>query len=213
MTPRKTTKTEEEKVKTTRAKKVQVVAEEATQTPVAEEEVSVDTAINADLDETDAQGAEKYYESVGRRKTSIARVRLYTKKSTDSEIGDARALIWIKPAFEHGKPLKKKETEGFDGKPYFEYFQDVELQNVVEAPLKKLKSLTRFKATVVVSGGGISGQAEAVRHGLSRALTMFDENFSKKLKKASYLTRDPRAKERKKPGLKKARKSPRWSKR
>ena len=64
-----------------------------------------------------------------------------------------------------------------------------------------------------VSGGGSTGQAEAVRHGLSRALILFDDNFRKKLKKSGYLTRDPRKKERKKFGKKKARKSPQWSKR
>jgi len=73
--------------------------------------------------------------------------------------------------------------------------------------------LTRFKVTVVVHGGGIAGQAGAVRHGITRALTDFDQNFKKKLKKAGFLKRDPRAKERRKYGLKKARKSPQWSKR
>ena len=73
--------------------------------------------------------------------------------------------------------------------------------------------MTRFKVTALVNGGGLNGQAEAIRHGISRALVMFDDNFSKKLKKATYLTRDSREKERRKPGLKKARKAPRWSKR
>ena len=79
--------------------------------------------------------------------------------------------------------------------------------------LKKLKSTNRFKVTVVVHGGGKSGQAGAIKHGIARTLVDFDQNFRKKLKKSGYLTRDPRAKERRKYGLKKARKAPRWAKR
>jgi len=87
------------------------------------------------------------------------------------------------------------------------------LQQIIELPFTKLKSENRFNGTVKVSGGGIAGQAEAVRHGVSRALILFDVNFRKKLKKAGYLKRDPREKERRKFGLKKARKAPQWSKR
>jgi small subunit ribosomal protein S9 len=96
---------------------------------------------------------------------------------------------------------------------YREYFSNKMLQAIVESPLRKLKSVNRFKATAKVSGGGLSGQADAIKHGLSRALVLFDLNFRKKLKKAGFLTRDPRAKERRKYGLKKARKAPAWSKR
>lgn len=137
---------------------------------------------------------EKYYEAVGRRKESIARVRLYTKKAADI-ISEERVLITI------------------NGKDYHEYLTDVSLWEVVEAPLKKLKSINRFKVTVVIHGGGKSGQADAIRHGIARTLVKFDQNFRKKLKRAGYLTRDPRAKERRKYGLKKARKAPRWAKR
>lgn len=137
---------------------------------------------------------EKYYEAVGRRKESIARVRLYTKKATDV-VEEERALITV------------------NGKGYRDYFSDATLWEVVESPLKKLKSANRFKATIVVHGGGKSGQANAIKHGLARTLVDFDQNFRKKLKKSGYLTRDPRAKERRKYGLKKARKAPRWAKR
>lgn len=137
---------------------------------------------------------EKYFEAMGRRKESIARVRLYTRKSTD-QIFEDKALIQI------------------NGQDYTEYFTDRNLHLVVESPLRKLKSLSRFKATVKVSGGGTAGQAGAIRHGLAGALVLFDNNFRKKLRKSGFLTRDPRAKERRKPGLKKARKAPRWSKR
>lgn len=139
-------------------------------------------------------GKEKYFQSVGRRKESIARVRLYTKKSTDT-VEEEKALINV------------------NGKDYRNYFSDVNLWNVVESPLRKLKSLNRFKATVVVHGGGMRGQADAIKHGIARALVEFDLNFRKKLKKSGFLTRDSRIKERRKYGLKKARKSPQWQKR
>ena len=138
---------------------------------------------------------EKYYEAVGRRKESTARVRVFTKKSTDVQISEDKALVEV------------------NGKSYQDYFKAIPLQNIVESPLRKLKSINRFKATVKVSGGGIHVQADAIKHGLSRALVLFDTNFSKKLRKAGYLTRDSRAKERRKYGLKKARKAPQWAKR
>jgi small subunit ribosomal protein S9 len=138
--------------------------------------------------------SEKYFEAVGRRKESIARVRLYTKKATDPT-NEEKALVIV------------------NGKDYRDYFSDADLWGVVESPLKKLKSMNRFKVTVVVHGGGKSGQAGAIKHGISRTLIDFDTNFRKKLKKSGFLTRDSRAKERRKYGLKKARKAPRWAKR
>ena len=142
-----------------------------------------------------AKGPEKYYEAIGRRKEATARVRVLTKKATDKQAFEEKAIITI------------------NGKPYFEYFNNAKLQGVVEAPLKKLKSLNRFKATVMVRGGGMAGQADAIKFGFSRALVLFDINFSKKLRKAGFLTRDARVKERRKYGLKKARKAPQWAKR
>jgi len=163
---------------------------------VVEEQVVSQIEIQPELKENKlANGPEKYYESVGRRKESTARVRVFTKKSTDNQASEEKALIIV------------------NGKPYFEYFRTPQLQSVIEAPLKKLKSLNRFKATVKVSGGGTRGQADAIKFGLSRALVLFDPNFSKKLKKAGFLTRDARVKERRKYGLKKARKAPQWAKR
>lgn len=134
----------------------------------------------------------KYYEAVGRRKTAIARVRLFTASPSQSVV-EGNLII--------------------NNKPYKEFFPTLELQNTIEAPLKRLKSLNRFMVTVKVKGGGLSGQAGAVKHGLARALILFESNFRKKLKKAGFLTRDPRKKERKKYGLKKARRAPQWSKR
>lgn len=128
---------------------------------------------------------DRYYEAIGRRKTSSARIRLFTK---------GQGII-------------------VNDKDYKEYFPTDILQRIAEASLKKMKSLDRFKISVKVSGGGLKSQAEAIRHGTARVLVIFNADFKKRLRRAGYLTRDPRMKERKKYGLKKARKSPRWSKR
>jgi len=131
--------------------------------------------------------SEKYIEAIGRRKTASARVR-------------------ITPA--------PKQTYEINGKNLETYFPTKELQmSAVESFTESKLSETKFKVTVVVTGGGISGQADAVRHGTARALIEWDKELRGKLKKAGLLKRDPRAKERRKFGLKKARKSPQWSKR
>jgi small subunit ribosomal protein S9 len=127
----------------------------------------------------------KYYEAVGRRKTAIARVRLFTR-------GDKAFLV-------NDLPLEK-------------YFPS-QLKAVIEAPLIKMNIADRFRITALVKGGGTNAQAEAIRHGIARALVMFNLDFKKRLKKSGYLTRDPRMKERKKPGLRKARRAPQWAKR
>ena len=129
--------------------------------------------------------SEKYYQAVGRRRTATARVRMYTKGVGYS----------------------------VNGKDYKQYFTLLGLQRIVEAPLRKMKSLERFRVEAKVTGGGSHAQAEAVCHGIARALIVFNLDFRKRLKRAGYLKRDPRQKERKKFGLKKARKAPRWSKR
>jgi small subunit ribosomal protein S9 len=133
-----------------------------------------------------AKKTEKYYEAVGRRKTATARVRLYTK-------GDKEFMV--------------------NGHPFGLYFKGAEFKNVVESPLVKMNCTDRFRVTAVVKGGGVNAQAEALRHGITRALVLFNADFKKRLKKSGYLTRDPRMKERKKPGLKKARRAPQWAKR
>lgn len=154
-----------------------------------------ETLLAVPTEPSEEKNQEKYYAAVGRRKSAIARVRIYTKKSTDEANSEDRPLITV------------------NQKDYGDYFSEKEQKEIVESPLKKLKSSNRFKATVRVSGGGMTGQAEAIRHGLARALILFDLNFAKKLKKSGYLTRDPREKERRKYGHKKARKSPQWAKR
>ena len=133
-----------------------------------------------------ASKPDRYFEAVGRRKTATARVRLFTR-------GEKQFLI--------------------NGKPYQEYFTIVGDQETSTASMKKMKCLDKFKVTVIVKGGGRNAQAEAVRHGTARVLVDFNNNFRKRLRKAGYLTRDPRMRERKKFGLKRARKSPQWAKR
>ena len=144
-------------------------------------------------DQKDALNKKKrYYEAVGRRKTSVARVRLWTVH-----------------------PSESAESGNFtiNGKKHTEYFLTPELRCMSEMSLRKMKSFNRFQVSVVVKGGGISSQAEAVRHGIARSLVKFDFNFGKKLRRVGFLTRDPRMRERKKFGLKRARRSPQWSKR
>lgn len=159
----------------------------------AEQEDLKDTE-NQLLKEDDTKSAakqKKYYEAIGRRKTAIARVRLFTIKPFEGD--DGKAII--------------------NGKQYKEYFPIADAQQIIEASLRKLKSLNRFEVEAKVKGGGIKAQAEAVRHGIARALVIFNPDFRKKLKRAGYLRRDPRMKERKKYGLKKARRAPQWQKR
>lgn len=100
-----------------------------------------------------------------------------------------------------------------NGKKMQEYFPYFEQQEVVMAPLKALAKDKDLDFSVKVAGGGSKGQAIAVQLGIARALLKWNEDFKKTLKSLGFLTRDPRIKERKKPGLKKARRAPQWSKR
>ncbi len=128
----------------------------------------------------------KYTEAVGRRKTSTARVRIIPSDKTNILVND---------------------------KNHNEYFKTIELQNTAIESLTKTLPEKSFTVTVKVNGGGINGQAEAMRLGIARALDAFDSELRATLKKEGFLTRDGRAKERRKFGLKKARKAPQWSKR
>lgn len=134
---------------------------------------------------------EPYIEALGRRKTARARVR----------------LIHLQ------KQATLKDVFVVNEKPYIDYFPTAELQAIITSPLKLTSTLSKFKILVKTSGGGVRGQAEALRHGISRALIKFDESLKTSLKPTGFLTRDPRMKERKKYGLKKARRAPQWSKR
>lgn len=127
-----------------------------------------------------------YLYAVGRRKEAIAGVKLH-------------------------KNGKGKIT--VNGKLYSEYFPTEELGEIVSSPLKSVGQTDKVDIEAKVLSGGKRGQAEAVRLGISRALVQLNINFKKNLRKAGYLTRDPRAKERKKYGLRKARRAPQWQKR
>jgi len=106
-----------------------------------------------------------------------------------------------------------KMTFVINEKKLDEYFTVAELHKVVHAAFVATERKDDFHVSVVVRGGGISAQSEAIRHGISRALLKYNEELRPILKSAGYLKRDPRSKERKKPGLLKARKRPAWSKR
>jgi small subunit ribosomal protein S9 len=123
---------------------------------------------------------------LGKRKTAIARVRLFTR-------GEKEFLV--------------------NNRPHKNYFPTVDLQLAAEGSLIKMKCLDRFRIIVVVKGGGSHAQAEAIRLGIARALVKFSVNFRKRLRRAGFLTRDARIRERKKFGLKRARRAPQWSKR
>lgn len=128
---------------------------------------------------------QRYHYATGRRKSAIARVRLIP--------GDGILVI--------------------NGRTPSQYFGRSDLEKVVTQPLRVTEMVGRFVASIKVTGGGISGQAGAVCHGIARALIVADPELRGVLKKAGLLTRDPREKERKKYGLKRARKAPQYTKR
>jgi small subunit ribosomal protein S9 len=134
----------------------------------------------------------KYFEAVGRRKTAIARVRIFPSTKIGFEINGKTLQAYF--------PVKEMQMNATD--PF---------TNGTTAQAGKVAE--KFHVTAKLVGGGISAQSEALRHGISRALLVYDIELRGKLKKLGYLRRDPRAKERRKFGFKKARKSPQWSKR
>ncbi|MCX7614521.1 MAG: 30S ribosomal protein S9 [Clostridiales bacterium] len=127
-----------------------------------------------------------YFYGTGRRKSSVARVRLFPGGTGEIKINN---------------------------RTIDNYFGLETLKLIVRQPLVTTETLSKFDIEATVVGGGFTGQAGAIRHGLSRALLQADENFRPVLKKAGFLTRDPRMKERKKYGLKAARRAPQFSKR
>jgi len=130
--------------------------------------------------------ATQFITAVGRRKTAIASVRM--------QKADKGSVI-------------------VNGKSVKDYFKTDERAKIAEEALAKAESAENYAVVAHVQGGGIAAQADAVRHAISRAIIKAEPNTRKVLKAATFLKRDPRAKERKKPGLKKARKAPQWSKR
>ncbi len=129
---------------------------------------------------------DKFISAIGRRKTAVAQVRMFEK-------GEG-----------------KIEINGVLSENYFKKEEDL---NIILQPLKIVSKIKDFNFSVLVKGGGYSGQLEAIRHGIARVLVKYDPELKVMLKTSGYITRDPRQKERKKPGLKKARKAPQWSKR
>ena len=126
-----------------------------------------------------------YFYGTGRRKSSVARVRVYS--------GNGNITI--------------------NDRDIDSYFGLETLKLIVRQPLNLTETVEKFDIICRVGGGGVTGQAGAIRHGISRALLQYDEQLRHALKKAGFLTRDPRMKERKKYGLKKARRAPQFSKR
>ena len=132
------------------------------------------------------ESKKKYYYGTGRRKSSVARVRVY-------ENGNGSIII--------------------NGRDINDYFGLETLKLIVNQPLVTTNMVGKVDISVTVAGGGVSGQAGAIRHGLSRALVELNPEYRASLKTAGFLTRDPRMKERKKYGLKAARRAPQFSKR
>ena len=126
-----------------------------------------------------------YFQGTGRRKTAVARVRLVP--------GDGNVIV--------------------NGKPLGDYFGQDSAADRATLPFLVTNTVRRFNAMVKVEGGGHTGQIGAIAHGIARALLQSDADHRAALRKAGLLTRDPRAKERKKPGLKRARKAPQFTKR
>lgn len=188
-TARKATEPVKRRVASVRAKKVEEVKEPAVakSEPVAAEPVVAEVeSVVIDESGFPKAGAHTYMESVGRRKRAIARVRLWK--------GGKFSIVVNK-------------------KPWTEYFPTELLQLTVSSPFKAVGQWERHEITCVVKGGGPNGQAEAVRHGVAQVLLQLNPVFRKALKKAGFLKRDPREKERKKYGLRGARRAPQWQKR
>lgn len=129
-----------------------------------------------------------YYEGIGRRKRSSARVRIYPGE-------EAKGVFVV------------------NGKEVTEYFPRFGDYQTLVGPLEDTELKGKIDVSVLISGGGVTGQTSAVRLGLARALVKYDENLRSPLRNGGHLTRDPRIKERKKPGLKRARKAPTYTKR
>ena len=133
-----------------------------------------------------ASTEQEYYYGTGKRKTSIAKIRLY---------------------------LDEGGTFLVNGKPMDEYFNWKPWQGIITEPFRITETVNRFQVAVRVQGGGVNSQAEAIRHGISRALVVYDETLKAGLRRAGFITRDARIKESKKYGLKRARRAPQYTKR
>lgn len=135
---------------------------------------------------TQPAAQQEYYYGTGKRKTSIAKVRLYLDEGG--------------PVLVNGKPLE-------------EYFNWEPWRNTVLDPFRVSETTNRFRVVALAQGGGVHSQAEAIRHGIARALVAFDEKLKPALRRSGLITRDARIKESKKYGLKRARRAPQYTKR
>ena len=135
---------------------------------------------------TQAEPQTQYFYGTGRRKSAIAKVRIYPDDGTAIIVND---------------------------KPMEEYFNWLPWQSTVREPFATSGTVGRFRVMAKVSGGGVNAQAEAIRHGIARALVLFDPSLKPSLRRAGFITRDARVKESKKYGLKRARRAPQYTKR
>jgi small subunit ribosomal protein S9 len=143
------------------------------------------TKKNKKIEEKPTAKKARYFEALGGRKTALAQARIYTKPGS--------ILI--------------------NNKDYKDYFSDPENQAKIIAPFELMKLADKLSASIKVRSGGINAQAEAIRNAIAKALVKFNADFKKRLRKAGFVTRDARMVERKKYGLKKARRAPQWQKR
>jgi len=188
-----TSKPEEKTPKKSDSQQLEIIADksdEVKKTKMKEREQTHKTDVKPEPEARKLKKGE-YIEGVGRRKRSTARVRIFSVPAAQS----------VK--------AKDFEINEKSGKIFFQDWQ----HTTALAPLERVGLENAIAMTVKVKGGGITGQAEAVRMGLSRALVELEPSYRGKLKRAGFLTRDPREKERKKYGLKKARRAPQFSKR
>jgi small subunit ribosomal protein S9 len=168
-----------------KAPKKAVAKKEAIKKEKAEKEIKIEKAEKKEI----VKNSAKYFYGLGKRKTAVAQVRIYPNE----EKGNRKVLV------------NNKEAKV--------YFPIERLQEQIMLPFAKIGQEGKFDISAKVFGGGVTAQAEAVRLGISRALVKADESFKKPLRDLGFLTRDPRIVERKKPGLKKARRAPQWAKR
>jgi small subunit ribosomal protein S9 len=153
---------------------------------MATKKAKKDEAVN--IVKKEEEKAPVYFYGLGKRKTSIAQIKAYPSSKSQSEI-----------------IVNEKKVE--------DYFTIARLVDVIKSPLAVAGQNKKFSITVKVSGGGINSQAEAIRLGISRALVELDAMLKKPLRDKGFMTRDARKVERKKPGLRKARRAPQWAKR
>lgn len=188
MPTKKTTTKKDDEVKKTTAKKVvsKTATKKAPKEETATKKAASKPAARKEPKEKKIPASGRYYYAVGRRKSAVAQTRL---------------------------TLGGKGEITVNGREFSVYFAVREYQESVLAPLKAVGQDDKMTISLKITGGGLRGQADAARLGITRALLVLNPDYRATLKPLGFITRDPRVKERKKPGLKKARRAPQWSKR